>query len=325
MSCKYKTGTIELLNLINAGNTHGSKQPLKNADRSVDRDHVTEEHRASDDEGATKEFSIIRKGYDPAEVDRYLAEVEEAFLDLEEYASRLKHELNESRLTIQRLEAAEQESIDNAMLAVFAAKDRIIQGAMEKARQIEEQARSSAGLHLPEHPIAAEQRQPAVVAQEPEPKPSVAVEPMVDTELLAELTDVVGDMPVSVDPNAILQRMLEEAEAIRNKLDSGLAAAFDQMERMQLEAESRAEDMLAAARLEAARLRAAGKPADTSIKVTLTDDGERPSRYSRNSASLPRIGSDDGDSVLAKMNSLRARLHDEDEGSEASSPSDATA
>jgi len=290
---------------------------------------VTEERRAPVDEGATKEFSIIRKGYDPAEVDSYLADVDEAFLDLEEYASRLKHELNEARLAIQRLEAAEQESIDNAMLAVFAAKDRIIQGAMEKAREIEEQARSTAGLPPTEHQATAPEPEPEIAEPgfEVSADPAVPAEPAVGKELLAELSQVVGDMPEAVDPNDILQRMLQEAEAIRSKLDIGLAAAFDQMERMQRQAEARAEDMLAAARLEAARLRSAGTAAaEPSIEVSLTDEeGERPSRYSRNSAGLPRIGSDDGTSVLAKMNSLRARLREDDEGSEAASPSDVTA
>ena len=257
---------------------------------------MTEEHRAPDEVGAKQEFSIVRKGYDPVEVEQYLAEYDQAFRDLEEYATRLKHELTEARRKISRLETAEQDSIDNAMLAVFDAKDRIIQGAMEKARLIEEQARAGVGLP-PEEPVAPQDEHP------------------IGRELLAELSEVVGeDSEDGVDPNEVLQQMLQEAEAIRSRLDSGLAAAFDQMEKMQREAETRAEDMLAAARLEAARLRAAGRPAtEPSIEVTLTDDEERPSRYSRNSAGLPRIGGEDGSSVLAKMNSLRARLREDDD------------
>ncbi len=265
---------------------------------------MTEEHRAPDEVGAKKEFSIVRKGYDPAEVEHYLAEYDQAFRDLEEYATRLKHELTEARHQISRLETAEQDSIDNAMLAVFDAKDRIIQGAMEKARQIEEQARVGAGLP-PAEPVAAPSEDEVVTAEDP-----------IGRELLAELTEVVGDDDAGsgVDPNEVLQQMLEEAEQIRTRLDSGLAAAFDQMEKMQRDAETRAEDMLAAARLEAARLRASGQsPKEPSIEVTLTDDEERPSRYSRNSAGLPRIGGDDGSSVLAKMNSLRARLREDDD------------
>ena len=271
---------------------------------------MTEEHRAPEGSGGKKEFSIVRKGYDPAEVEQFLAEYDQAFRDLEEHAARLKHELTEARRQISRLETAEQESIDNAMLAVFDAKDRIIQGAMEKARQIEEQARSTAGLPPPE----------------PEPPQPEAQDP-IGRELLAELSEVVdeGDGGGSIEPNDVLEKMLEEAETIRARLDSGLAAAFDQMEQMQRDAETRAEDLLAAARLEAARLRAAGKTqTEPSIEVTLTEEGERPSRYSRNSAGLPRIGVEDGSSVLAKMNSLRARLREEDNDSEPSSSHEVT-
>ncbi len=280
---------------------------LKKAGPSVDRPNVTDEHRAPDEIGAKKEFSIVRKGYDPAEVETYLAEYDDAFRDLEEYATRLKRELNEARLEIGRLEAAEEDSIDNAMLAVFAAKDRIIQGAMDKARDIEERARAAAGL-------------PPVVV-ESQPESSLALEAAdealpVSSQLLAELSELVGEeSEETTQPGDVLQRMLQEAESIRNRLDSGLAAAFDQMEQMQRDAETRAQDLLASARLEAEKLRAAGKTgAQTSIEVSLTDKGERPSRYSRNSAGLPRIGEDEGGSVLSKMNSLRARMRDDDEG-----------
>ncbi len=275
---------------------------------------MTEERRARAQTGAENEFVIIRKGYDPAEVDKCLAEYDDAFRDLEEYAARLKHELSEARLEIARLQAAEKESIDKAMLAVFAAKDRIIQEAHERARMIEEKARSAAGG-------------PVAVPSPPEPPetfdvptPVASAEPPLDG-LLAELTEVAGDKPDEVDPNAVLQKMLQEAEEIRNRLDSGLAAAFDQMEQMQRDAEDRAESMLAAARLEASRLRTAADSDDGPIiEVTLPDDlPPRPSRYSRNSAQLPRIGSDDGASVLATMNSLRARMREEDEDPEPTS------
>ena len=277
---------------------------LKVPDGSVDRHYVTDEHRAPEELGARKEFSIVRKGFDPAEVETYLAEYDDAFRDLEEYAARLKRELNEARLEIGRLEAAEQDSIDNAMLAVFAAKDRIIQGAMDKAREIEERACAAAGV-----PSDAAEPEP-----EQSPQPTIAVEGNpVSSQLLAELGELVGDDLEDVtDPGDVLNRMLQEAESIRNRLDSGLAAAFDQMEQMQRDAETRAEELLTSARLEAERLRAAGN-SEAKFEVSLTDKGaDRPSRYSRNSAGLPRIGEDEGGSVLSKMNSLRERMRDED-------------
>ncbi len=233
-------------------------------------------------------------------MDRCLARRSEAFRDLEEHAARLAHELNEARLEITRLAANEQKSIDAAMLAVFDAKDRIIQAAHERAQAIEDQARRAAGL-----PVAA-----------PPPAPPIEV-PVADPEedVLTELSELVGEAPSEgVQPNEVLEQMLHEAEVIRNRLDSGLAAAFDQMEQMQRDAEVRAREMLTAARDEASRLRRAGlESGDTSIEVRLTEDDRRPSRYSKNSAGLPRIGGEDGASVLSKMNSLREKFREEEQ------------
>ena len=121
-------------------------------------------------------------------------------------------------------------------------------------------------------------------------------------ELLTELSEVVGeDGGDPAEPNEVLQQMLREADVIRERLDTGLAAAFEQMEQMQRDAEERAEELLTAARTEADRLRAPGDA--PTIQVSLADDeGGNKSRYSKNSASLPRIGEDDGGSVLAQMN-----------------------
>jgi cell division septum initiation protein DivIVA len=260
---------------------------------------VGEEKHTSDEAGEKTEFSIVRKGYEPVEVQEYLSEYDQAFRDLEEYAARLKHDLNEAKLHIARLEAAEQESIDNAMLAVFDAKDRIIEGAMEKARKIEEAARRNAGLPVEE--------------PEPTPEPTVTVGETIGLKLLDELTEVVGeDGAGPVGPNEVLQQMLHEADVIRERLDTGLAAAFEQMEQMQREAEARAQELLSAARSEADRLRSAGESPTIQVSLAESDGGPK-SRYSKNSASLPRIGEDDNGSVLAQMNSLRARMREEGE------------
>ena len=296
--------------------TRHAERALKLIRIRADKQRVTEEHRALEVEGATKEFSTIRKGYDPAEVEKYLAEYDDAFRDLEEYAARLKRELREAKLEIARLHSAEQDSIDNAMRAVFDAKDRIIQGAMDRARLIEEQARSRAGLDR--------ESQTAVDAAEPvaQPTPVQSPEPgagQEGDELLSDLTEMVGEPPsVMVQPTDVLQQMLQEAESIRNRLDDGLAAAFDQMEQMQRDAELRAAHLLSEARREASTLRASAS-SETSIEVSLTDDAppvKRPSRYSRNSAGLPRIGDEEGDSVLAKMNSLRTKMRKEEDGTD---------
>jgi hypothetical protein len=242
------------------------------------------------------DFTIARKGYEPVEVDRLLAEYEEALRELEDYAARLNLELKEARLEISRLEAGEQESVDRAMLAVFDAKERIMERALERAREIEEAARHSAGLAGP--------------LLEPDPVRATP-EPLAEAVALA----ISGE---SVDPETVLDKMLVEAEAIRNRLDSGLAAAFDHMEKVQRDAEVRAADLIADARREAALLKAAaaarGPEVETAIAVNLSGDTapgpERPSRYSRHTARLPRLGEDAGPSVLASMNGLRTKLRE---------------
>ncbi|MDJ0496544.1 MAG: DivIVA domain-containing protein [Acidimicrobiia bacterium] len=267
-----------------------------------------------------KEFAITRKGYNPEEVDAHLAEIDVSFRELEEYAARLKQELADARNEIRRLEAAEQESVDKAMLAVFDAKERVLDRARQKAREIENEARIAAGMapldeeEVPAHgdeefdelvgivkrdtqrvaPIVVEQPAPAAATPPPEPVPPAAAGP---------------------DPTEVLRQMLQEADAIRSQLENGLSSAFSEIERMQQNAEERAAAMLDEARREAAGLRSAGKDgseAESKIEVTLAAEGngEQRSRYSKNSAKLPRIGDNAGESVLASMNQLRNKLRE---------------
>ena len=53
---------------------------------AVDIPQVTEEAIAVEEGASQKEFSIVRKGYDPAEVQEHLAEYDVALRELEEYA-----------------------------------------------------------------------------------------------------------------------------------------------------------------------------------------------------------------------------------------------
>ena len=283
---------------------------------------------ATEEEKQNKEFSISRKGYTPDEVDTYLTECDVAFRELEEYAARLKHELAEARAEIARLGTLEQDAIDRAMLVVFDAKERILERAREKAQEIEDEARVRAGLE-------------PVVDESP---------PDTDTEDLSELLEAIAreDQPLpvsaaSVDsfapppaatpipdssqPNDVLRQMLREADAIRSQLESGMAAAFGQIEKMQREAEDRATAMLDEARHEATRLRSAGRDSGSADHSHDSEDGiivpiddahdeiprDRRSRYSKNSAKLPRIGNDTGVSVLASMNQLRNKLREAEE------------
>lgn len=273
----------------------GPNTGIKERAPCVDSVEVSHEADTAASSSAGTEFTLVRKGYEPAEVDKRLAEYEGAVQELEEYTKRLQHELKAARREIARLAATEQESIERGMAAVLNAKERIMEQAMARARQIEDEARSAVG----QSPSSEEAGPPAE-------DPAAALEKL-----------IVGmDAP---DPNAVLEKMLEEAEAIRNRLDDGLAAAFDEMEQMRRDAELRAADLIAEARHEAAQLRAAaatqGPEVETAIAVNLTGAEERPSRYSRNSASLPRIGEDSGASILATMNDLRTKMREDEDSS----------
>ena len=265
---------------------------------------------------------MVRKGYDPVGVDAHLAEIDVAFRELEDYAARLKHELAEAKNEIKRLEAAEQESVDKAMLAVFDAKERVLERARQKARDIENEARIAAGLaplledESTDYDDAELDELAGVVkADTQQPAPIVVEQPVPVAAPAQPSVPGAGTAASGPDPTEVLRQMLHEADAIRSQLESGLSSAFDEIERMQRTAEQRAAAMLDEARREASALRTAGKDggdAASMINVTLAGEGkeEKRSRYSKNSAKLPRIGEDAGESVLASMNQLRNKLRE---------------
>ncbi|MCP4306492.1 MAG: hypothetical protein GY788_16820 [bacterium] len=257
---------------------------------------MTPEERAVEEASAQKEFSIVRKGYDPAEVDAQLAEYDEALSEFEGYVARLGRELQDARREIARMKAAEKDAVEKAMAAVFDAKERIIDRAVAKAKEIENQALTTAG-------------RPTVEL------PAIAIPDLVETPSAS------ADSATGVGPDDVLQQMLTEAATIRTRLDVGLAAAFDQMEQMQQDAEQRASSMLDEAKRESERLRAtaAVTAAETIIEVQLPgeapppQDRPRQSRYSRNSAGLPRIGEDGEASVIETMKGLRTKFRESEE------------
>jgi DivIVA domain-containing protein len=279
---------------------------------------VTDEPIAVADGVPQKEFSISRKGYNPAEVGEYLAEVDVAFRELEEYAARLKHELAEARAEISRLEASEQAAIDSAMLAVFDAKERVMERARLKAQEIVDEARAATGIEPDDGGSSA-----STVARDVERDGLIEVtgRDVEDLETATpsapktdEATSAVPAFSDGLGPDEILRQMLREADTIRSQIEAGMATAFDQIDRMQRDAEDRATALLDEARSEASRLRSASKggEAETATGDRSADEPEsgRPSRYSRNSAKLPRIGNDAGVSVLASMNQLRIKLRE---------------
>ena len=87
-----------------------------------------------------RRFNVVRKGFDPREVTTYLEELEHAFQDLEGHARRTSQRVVELERDLAAARATERASLDNAMMAVFDVKDRMLDRASRRAKEIEDQA-----------------------------------------------------------------------------------------------------------------------------------------------------------------------------------------
>lgn len=85
-------------------------------------------------------FSVVRKGFDPREVKTYLEDLEHAFQDIEGHARRTAQRVVELERDLKTARATEKASLDNAMLAVFDVKDRMMDQAERRAREIRDEA-----------------------------------------------------------------------------------------------------------------------------------------------------------------------------------------
>ncbi len=97
-----------------------------------------------------RSFSVVKRGgFDQREVRSYLEDLEQAFRDLELWAQRTKDRLALAELEIERARHAEDAAVENAMSAVFDAKDRILQRAHEEAGRIAVGTEGAAGTFSP--------------------------------------------------------------------------------------------------------------------------------------------------------------------------------
>ncbi len=97
-----------------------------------------------------KTFSVVRKGYDPREVKTYLEDLEHAFQDIEGHARRTSQRVVELERDLSSSRATEKASLDNAMMAVFDVKDRMLDRAERRAREITDEAGKTATSLLAE-------------------------------------------------------------------------------------------------------------------------------------------------------------------------------
>ncbi len=86
-----------------------------------------------------REFLVVRKGYDRDQVKAYLGQVEVSFRQLERWAEDAK-----ARLRLAEEKGRRLYDVDEAMVAVFAAKDRVLARGRLQAERIEAEAREQA-------------------------------------------------------------------------------------------------------------------------------------------------------------------------------------
>lgn len=97
-----------------------------------------------------RSFNVVRKGFDPREVKTYLEELEHAFQDMEGHARRTSQRVVELERDLAAARATERASLDNAMMAVFDVKDRMLDQASRRAKEIEDQADKTASSMMAE-------------------------------------------------------------------------------------------------------------------------------------------------------------------------------
>ncbi len=93
-------------------------------------------------------FSVVRKGFDPREVKSYLEDLEHAFQDIEGHARRTSQRVIELERDLNTARATEKASLDNAMMAVFDVKDRLLDRAERRAQEITDEAGKTASSLL---------------------------------------------------------------------------------------------------------------------------------------------------------------------------------
>jgi DivIVA protein len=93
-------------------------------------------------------FEVVRRGYDPEAVKTYLADVEQYVAELEAWIQRLT-----ARVSIAEERAGEKAELEAAMIAIFEARERMLDDARTRAGQIEAEAAERA-RHSSEQAVA---------------------------------------------------------------------------------------------------------------------------------------------------------------------------
>jgi len=257
-----------------------------------------------------QEFSVTWKGYDREEVRAFLEELEAEFRELEAWADQAR-----TRLAVARDEMIPRAEVDEAMIAIFDAKERVLDKARRRADRIEADARQRARAGQRE--VAAE-----IVLQ-------AQIEARRIIQVAITGTTPAAEKSISDVARREADRLVVEAEVVADHWIRGAGLVADPVEarepdQPQLDADSvetetnrRFEptpDPGATGQRDADRQPEFTAPAtegQQSQPISQADDdgADRPSRYASRSARLPSIG-DDASKILSSMDSLRLREDD---------------
>lgn len=237
-----------------------------------------------------REFSVSRKGYDRDEVRAFLVEIEDEYKELEAWADQAR-----SRLATAREEMIPRAEVDEAMIAIFDAKERVLDKARRRAERIEADARERARASQRE--VAAE-----IVLQAQEEARRII-------QVAITGTTPVTETSISDVARREADRVVGEAELIADHWIQGASLVSDPEEANEPppQIDPEAGGPQAVGKYES---RPEPQPAALVVEehgrsIADEDDGaDRPSRYKLRSAGLPSIGAE-ASKVLGSMESLR--------------------
>jgi DivIVA domain-containing protein len=258
-----------------------------------------------------REFSVVRRGYDRAEVKAYLTEVETNLRRLEQWAQR----------TAAKLASAEEKSqaiadINDAAVAVFEAKARILEQARLDAINIEAEAKDrarveaeivAAGVISEAREEARRIAETALAATTPADAESILAEARDEADRLVQDARAEADLLIE-DARAQAARfpIVERAETptvksepvVDQGIGSDMAGLMVEVGGIDVEREVGTGDE--------------ARPRDSWIGDPLFtdhDDATRRSRFQRTSAKLPTIGKN-ANEALGTIGRLRKTIRE---------------
>lgn len=293
--------------------------------------------------GSDLTFSVVRKGYDIAEVDNHLRSLRRAS----------HHGSDELQIRIDQLESElaeaqrREEAIQLTLVAATQTKAQMLQAAHVELDQAANQARSSAddivseaqfeafrlvtqAKEDAEATIRAAQEEAARIATQPAAPAAAAATPQpVDEEALVRMEQARDEAIATI---RAIREEAEEVIAERDRKITMLQAQLTEASEQTVSTEAPAEFMVEAViapptqipdALEEEQTEATARGHETAgvprVAVEDTDVqplSDRPARgsfYSRRSARLPRIGSDAANGALAAVSAMRSKARDQED------------